>query len=140
MLKKLYTELHTVIQTSEDLSKRFPALAQGVLPQIPAVSLSPAGSGAAMLGPVHSPSIQEQAKPLIKKALQMTGTSRQHQMECIDIDQPCSSSLPTCPVIHILPWWFHCLTAVLVHIKSIDTLACIRGWIGITWIHLQSEQ
>lgn len=70
MLKKLYTELHTVIQSSEDLSKRFPALAQEAVPYIPAVATTAAAS---LLGPVQPPSPREQAKPLIKKALQMTG-------------------------------------------------------------------
>ena len=76
MLKKLYNELHTVIQNSEeDLCKAFPALAQGDLPQISAVAApSSSGSGATVLGPVQPPSPDAQAKPLIQKILQMTGT------------------------------------------------------------------
>lgn len=75
MLKKLYNELHTVIQNSDDLCKAFPALAQGDLPQISAVAApSSAGSGATVLGPVQPPSPDAQAKPLIQKILQMTGT------------------------------------------------------------------
>lgn len=78
MLQKLYLELHKVICNSEDLSNRFPALAEGLLPQISAVASipgSPAGAGATGMGPVQAPSPHEQAKPLIKKVLQMTGSS-----------------------------------------------------------------
>ena len=88
VLSKLYKELHSTIQNSQELSDRFPALAAS--PLIAAVSpsppVSPAGHppGATVMGPVPDPMLSlmsqdsvetpagrtSSVKPLVNKALQ----------------------------------------------------------------------
>ena len=93
VLSKLYKELHSVIQNSPELSTRFPALASAGPSLIAAASsFTPVGTaghepGVTIMGPVPDPTVslasQDQAragsaspiKPLINKALQMTGMS-----------------------------------------------------------------
>lgn len=90
VLRKLYRELHSVIQTSPELSTLFPSLASAhtaLIAAAVATSPAPAGSepGVAVLNPVPDPTMAEEAaqmpaghpspeKPLINKTLQMTGT------------------------------------------------------------------
>lgn len=89
VLHKLYRELHSVIQTSPELSTLFPSLASAHTALIAAAattSPAPAGSepGVAVLGPVPDPTAAGEAaqvpagrsspeKPLLNKTLQMTG-------------------------------------------------------------------
>ena len=88
VLSKLYKELHSTIQNSQELSDRFPALAAS--PLIAAVSpsppVSPAGHppGTTVMGPVPDPMLSlmsqnsvetpagrtSSVKPLVNKALQ----------------------------------------------------------------------
>jgi len=93
VLSKLYKELHSVIQNSPELSTRFPALASAgpslIAAASPSTPVSTAGHqpGVTMMGPLPDPAVSlvsqdlSQAsagsaspiKPLINKALQMTG-------------------------------------------------------------------
>ncbi len=100
VLSKLYKELHSVIQNSPELSSRFPALASAGPSLIAAASpfnpVSTAGRqpGVTLMGPVPDPTVslvsqdQSQAsagsaspiKPLINKALQMTGKMHDNRL------------------------------------------------------------
>ena len=95
VLGKLYKELHSAIQNSPELSACFPTLANAHMNLIAAATLTTAGPmtspgpGATVLGPVPNATLQLPAqggadatagrsnpiKPLIKKALQMTGSA-----------------------------------------------------------------
>lgn len=116
VLSKLYKELHSVIQNSPELSTRFPALASAGLSLIAAASpfthVSSAGHepGVTMMGPVPDLTVRlvsrEQAqasagsaspiKPLINKALQMTGKI-DHNRLCDMVHTPCIIQAPSSP-------------------------------------------
>ncbi len=116
VLSKLYKELHSVIQNSPELSTRFPALAS-VQPSLiaaasPFTPVSTAGHepGVTLMGPVPDPTVSlvsqdlSQAsagsaspiKPLINKALQMTGELN-HNILCNMVHTPCTSQAPSSP-------------------------------------------
>lgn len=97
VLSKLYKELHAVIQNSPELSTRFPALASAGPSLIAAASpISTTGHepGVNLMGPVPDPTVslvsqdlyQARAgsaspiKPLINKALQMTGKTNYNRL------------------------------------------------------------
>ena len=113
VLSKLYKELHSVIQNSPELSTRFPALASAGPSLIAAASpftpVSTAGHvpGVTIMGPVPDPTVslvsQDLAqasaspiKPLINKALQMTGKI-DHNRLCNTV--PCNiHTILTCSI------------------------------------------
>lgn len=93
VLRKLYKELHTVIQISPELSTQFPSLASAHTDAIAAAVFTSPGldnttggePGVAVLGPVPDPAATGEVaqvpagsstpqKSVINKALQMTGT------------------------------------------------------------------
>ncbi len=102
VLNKLYKELHSAIQNSQVLSARFPALASADLFLIaaasPSIPISTTGTqpGVTVMGPVSDPALSSllsqesvetpagrtsSVKPLINKALQMTGQHHECNQE-----------------------------------------------------------
>lgn len=100
VLSKLYKELHSVIQNSPELSTRFPALAAAgpspIATASPPTHVSSAGHepSVTMMGPLPDPTVvlvsqdlpqgstgsASPIKPLINKALQMTGKIDQNTL------------------------------------------------------------
>jgi hypothetical protein len=111
VLSKLYKELHSVIQNSPELSTRFPALASAgpslIAAASPSTPVSSAGHepGVTMMAPLHDPAVSlvsqdlfqasagsaSPIKPVINKALQMTGEMHDNR-RCRMVHTPCTFS------------------------------------------------
>ena len=120
VLGKLCKELHAAIQNSPELSAQFPALAKAYSKHIAAAtsvaaisaSISENEPGVSTLGPAPDPALQLEAqqasealngqsnpiKPLINKALQMTGVTAR----CLSCNDSQHHAMPTTDACRVL--------------------------------------